>query len=355
MDHKPLNISRKFLTLSLLFACSWGHTALAEMVDPVVMDLPPSPVTAMNIAMQKGSDALVQARSLDIQRKSSWIAAQEAIRQSRKESERNQQLSESSWSDSSMSYEDMEEALTKEESSSKRAAELEQQAKLQQEKDRTQIKQLMKQVDQAERTAQSIHQAWIENYGHQVLETARNYRKKLDDVSEFGRLRLMDVQSSLERTKNELQKATQELEQWRLEQKTQSEVVEKEQRADKERSIVEEQRADGFWSSSTDSHEDLLDSLKLKEKLTEKTAASTRRKSSLDLVYQTKFTVLSAKCERLTGEITLLEDRLKKIRDQSDILLQQARNQSQYADSLARLVDPNWPSVSAGAPSASAN
>ncbi|MBF0140603.1 MAG: hypothetical protein HQL74_10030 [Magnetococcales bacterium] len=328
---------------------------MAETADQGAIGLPPSPVTAMNVALQKGSDALAQARTLDTQRKTAWIAAQDAIRLARKESAQHQQAGETAWANSSMSYEDMEEALIKEESSNKRATSLEQQARVQQEKDRMQIKQLMGQADQAERTAQSIHQAWIENYGRQALETARNYRQQLEHVSEFGRLRILDVQNNLERTKNELQKAVQELEQWRLEQKAQSDALEKERRADQQKIAVEEQRADAFWSSSTDSHEDLLDSMKLKDGLSEKTAATARKKTSLDLAYQAKFATLSAKCERLTGELKVLEDRLKTMRDQSDVLLQQAHNQSQYADSLARLVDPNWPSANTGTPLSPAN
>ncbi|MBF0422194.1 MAG: hypothetical protein HQL73_04305 [Magnetococcales bacterium] len=57
---------------------------------------------------------------------------------------------------------------------------------------------------------------------------------------------------------------------------------------------------------------------------------------------QARMTRLMDQCAQLKGEITSLETQLLAMRSHSEAILQQAKSQSQYADSLARLADANW-------------
>ncbi|HIJ85948.1 MAG: hypothetical protein HW380_3743 [Magnetococcales bacterium] len=332
----------KSLVFILFILFSFFSPILAASLDQDPVVLPPSPDAAMASALQKSREAMNKARLLDQQRKSQWIQAQETLRQTRKLAEQHKQRGENAWSDGTMGREDMEQALIEGEEAAKKADALEQQAKQQQTRHRAQIRKILREADFAAKTAQIIHQSWVESYGQQALEAARNLRQHLQHATEISQLRILEVQTMLGKLKEGLQEAEKELEHIRQTQKESRETVARALQADQQSLREEVKRTDNHWSMAT-SHEDLADSLDHKEQLDQRVASLLQQKSAMDAQFKTQLDRQSTKIAQFKGEIGSQEDRLRKMREQSTSLLLQARAQSQHADSLARLADASWP------------
>ncbi|MBF0346923.1 MAG: hypothetical protein HQL81_04580 [Magnetococcales bacterium] len=323
----PTLIFIYFLTTPL-HAASMG---VGEMIPP------PSPMAAMASSLQRSRDAMVKARLLDEQRKAAWIEARETIRQTRRQSEQFKQVGETAWADPSMSHEELAQALNKAEESSKQADALEQQAQAWQRQQRSRIKKLLTEAEAAENTANIIQQSWIKSHGQQAIEVARNHRQHLQHSTEVQALQLQAARNALEQANLDLQKAVTALEQLKRARQERSEHMDQALKEDQQQWMDEEQRADGFMTSSTLSHEELLDSLERKQTLGEQMAASSRKKSATDTRMQTREEELTAKIAQLRKGVELKTETLKNIQDRSTALIQRLQIQSQRADALARL------------------
>lgn len=311
--------------------------------DQATLTLPPSPTFAMANALQKSRIAFAKAKSLDQQRKSAWITAQEAIRQTRKVAQQYQQVGENAWSNQSMGYEDMDEAVRKGETAANLAENLEKQAIQQQLQMRINIKRLLQEADQSERGAQVIYQNWLDNHGQQTIDAAKSYRNHLEYSNEIQQLRLLEAQKNLQIAKDNLTKALKEREQSQQEIKRALQTLDQEIKTIQQKLQVTGQTSDNFFSTSTISHEDYQDTLDLEKTLHSKSLAAAQEKSTLEATFQEKLGQQSAQIKQLEHEIVLQQDRLKKMEEQSATLRQQASAQSQRADSLARLADSLQP------------
>ncbi|MBF0422193.1 MAG: hypothetical protein HQL73_04300 [Magnetococcales bacterium] len=238
MTDTPLNTTNKrTLTAALagLLLLASGLDAHAEVPDQPLPKLPPSPWVAINMALNKASDAMNQARILDARRKNAWIEARQTVFQARKAYEQQQQESENTWFNPTLGYEDLADSLEKEDKSKNQMDDLERQARWQQDNDRIQIKRLLQEAQQAEQSALSIRQSWIRTYGQKAMAAAKEYRLHWQRLDEFNHLRLLELQTRLEKTKNTLQYASQRLEQLRQESQPSAAIADGNVQADRQR------------------------------------------------------------------------------------------------------------------------
>ncbi|MBF0134133.1 MAG: hypothetical protein HQL75_16295 [Magnetococcales bacterium] len=331
------------LLSTLVVFISLMAPALSAPIDQAIPTLPPSPTFAMANALQKSRIAFAKAKLLDQQRKSAWIAAQETIRQTRKVAQQYQAIGETAWSNQSMGYEDMDEAVTKGEEAEKRVQQLEKQAIQQQLQMRISIKRLLQEAEQSERGAQVIYQTWLDNHGQQTIDAARSYRKHLEYSNEIQQLRLVETQTNLQAAKDDLARAIKEQERDQQERKERTATLDQAIKTIQQTLQTAGQTTESFFSTSAMSHEELQETFDLEETLNKKLLEATQEKSTLEAMFQEKLGHHAAHIKQLEQEIVVQQGRLKEMETQTAALRQQAATQGQRVDSLARLVDAHWP------------